>query len=50
MMAWVILCVVLGGLAIWPWLDESRCHPAQAFCDKAPGLFAKLSRGVTHYQ
>ncbi len=50
MMGWVIPLAVLGGLAIWPWLDESRRHPSQAFRDKAPGRFAKLSRGVTHYQ
>ena len=50
MMGWLLAAVVIGGLALWPWLDESRRHPSQAFRDKAPGRFAKLSRGVTHYQ
>lgn len=50
MMGWVLLAVVLGGLALVPWLAESKRYGPEAFRDKAPGRFAKLSLGVTHYQ
>jgi len=50
MMGWIIPIAVLAVLAALPWLDERRRHPAEAFRAKAPGRFAKLSRGVTHYQ
>lgn len=33
-----------------PILAEGRRHGAEAFRAKAPGRFAKLSQGVTHYQ
>lgn len=50
MMGWIIPLLVLGGLASLPWMAESRRHGADAFRDKAPGRFARLSQGVTHYQ
>ncbi|MCF2905838.1 alpha/beta hydrolase [Octadecabacter sp. CECT 8868] len=50
MMGWIIPLVVIGVIAALPWLDESRRHDAEAFRDQAPGRFAKLSQGVTHYQ
>ncbi|MDC1381656.1 alpha/beta hydrolase [Octadecabacter sp.] len=49
-MGWAILLAILGGLASLPWLAESRRSSADAFRKKAPGRFAKLSQGVTHYQ
>lgn len=49
-MGWIIFALVLGGLAVLPYLSESRRHEADAFRAKAPGRFAKLSQGVTHYQ
>ena len=50
MLGWVFPLLVLGGLAMLPWLAESRRHAVDVFRDKAPGRFAKLSQGVTHYQ
>ena len=50
MMGWVFLALIVGGLASIPWLIESRRHGIEAFRDRAPGRFAKLSQGVTHYQ
>lgn len=50
MLDWVLPLLVLGGLAMLPWLAESRRHAVDVFRDKAPGRFAKLSQGVTHYQ
>ncbi len=50
MMGWVFPLLIIGGLAILPWLAESRRHSADEFRAKAPGRFAKLSQGVTHYQ
>jgi pimeloyl-ACP methyl ester carboxylesterase len=50
MLGWVFPLLVLGGLAVLPWLAESRRHAVDVFRDKAPGRFAKLSQGVTHYQ
>ena len=50
MLGWVLPLLVLGGLAMLPWLAESRRHAVDVFRDKAPGRFAKLSQGVTHYQ
>jgi pimeloyl-ACP methyl ester carboxylesterase len=40
----------LGCLVVLPWLAESRRHGPEAFRDQAPGRFAKLSQGVTHFQ
>ena len=50
MVGWVVPLLVLAGLAALPWLAESRRHGPEAFRDKAPGRYAKLSQGVTHYQ
>jgi len=50
MMGWIVPVLVLAGLAAWPVLDERQRAGADAFRDKAPGRFAKLSQGVTHYQ
>jgi pimeloyl-ACP methyl ester carboxylesterase len=50
MLGWVFPLLVLGGLAVLPWLAESRRHAVDVFRDKAPGRFARLSQGVTHYQ
>jgi pimeloyl-ACP methyl ester carboxylesterase len=50
MLDWVLPLLVLGGLAMLPWLAESRRHAVDVFRDKAPGRFAELSQGVTHYQ
>ncbi len=50
MMGWLFPALVFGGLTAWPWLAESRRHGAEAFRNTAPGRFAKLSQGVTHYQ
>ncbi len=50
MLGWVIPLLVLGGLAMMPMLAENRRHDADVFRAKAPGRFAKLSQGVTHYQ
>ncbi|MEN8841042.1 MAG: alpha/beta hydrolase [Octadecabacter sp.] len=50
MLGWVLPLLVIGGLAMLPMFAESRRHGAEAFRAKAPGRFAKLSQGVTHYQ
>lgn len=50
MMGWVVAVLILGGLAAMPWMAERRRHDAEEFRAKAPGRFAKLSQGVTHYQ
>lgn len=50
MMGWIIPLMVLGGLAMVPWLAERGRHEVEAFRERAPGRFAKLSQGVTHYQ
>ena len=49
-MGWVFPWLILAGLAALPWLAESRRHGSDAFRDQAPGRFAKLSQGVTHFQ
>ncbi|KPP86203.1 MAG: putative hydrolases or acyltransferases (alpha/beta hydrolase superfamily) [Rhodobacteraceae bacterium HLUCCA08] len=49
MTLYVILAIVLL-VVIWPYWAESRRVPARAVRDKAPGEFAELSQGVTHYQ
>ncbi len=49
-MGWVIPIVILAVLAALPWLVERRRHGVDVFRDQAPGRFAKLSQGVTHYQ
>lgn len=50
MIGWLIPLCVLAGLAALPWLAERRRRPPEAYRDQAPGQFAKLSQGVTHYQ
>lgn len=50
MMGWLIPLIILAGLAALPWLAESRRHGADAFRATAPGRFAKLTDGATHYQ
>jgi pimeloyl-ACP methyl ester carboxylesterase len=49
-MVWFVIVVVIAVLASLPWLAESRRHGSDVFREKAPGRFAKLSQGVTHYQ
>ena len=41
---------LIAVLALLPVFAERRRHPADAFREQAPGRFAKLSQGVTHYQ
>lgn len=50
MMGWIILLVVLAVIVALPMMAERRRHTPDAFRDHAPGRFAKLSQGVTHYQ
>jgi len=50
MLGWLLPLLVIGGLACLPVLAERRRHGADAFRAKAPGRFARLSQGVTHYQ
>ena len=50
-MIWLGLALVLAGIAIWPFRREWSLKPMDAEARRgAPGLFARLSRGVTHYQ
>lgn len=49
-MGWLVAGLILMGLASVPWLNERRRYDADVFRKKAPGRFAKLSQGVTHYQ
>ena len=50
MMGWVFLVLVLAGFALLPWMAERRRHGAETFRADAPGRFARLTDGVTHYQ
>lgn len=50
MLGWILPFVVLGTLAALPALAERRRHGPAEFHEQAPGRFAKLSQGVTHYQ
>ncbi|MBU2992512.1 alpha/beta hydrolase [Octadecabacter sp. 1_MG-2023] len=50
MMGWIIPLLVIGVVAALPWFAEGQRHSAEAFRAQAPGRFAKLSQGVTHYQ
>jgi len=50
MMGWVFPLLILAALGALPWLAESRRHGPDVFRERAPGRFAKLSQGVTHYQ
>lgn len=49
-MGWIIPLAALAVLAALPYWAEQARHPSDAFRAKAPGRFAKLSQGVTHYQ
>lgn len=49
-MGWFVFVLILASLAALPSMAERRRHGAEAFRKKAPGRFAKLSQGVTHYQ
>lgn len=50
MMGWIIPLLVLAGLAALPWLGERARQSSDAFRAQAPGRFAKLSQGATHFQ
>lgn len=45
-----LLFFAAAGFVSWPYWAEARRVPARAVRDKAPGDFALLSQGVTHYQ
>ncbi|NBD30960.1 MAG: alpha/beta fold hydrolase [Alphaproteobacteria bacterium] len=49
-MGWVILTVLVAVIATLPQQAEARRVPAERMRDAAPGRFARLSHGVTHYQ
>lgn len=49
-MGWVLLTIIVAVIATLPLQKEGRKVPASAMRDTAPGRFAKLSQGVTHYQ
>lgn len=49
-MGWFFIFLAVVVLVSLPWLAESRRYNADEFRQKAPGRFAKLSQGVTHYQ
>ena len=49
-MGWIIPLVLFVVLVALPFLAERGKRPSSAFRAQAPGRFAKLSQGVTHYQ
>lgn len=49
-MGWVLVLLLLVFVATLPWQKEARKVPADHMRDRAPGRFARLSQGVTHYQ
>lgn len=50
-MIWLVLIVAFALVVAWPLLQEHRRRPMDAAARKsAPGQFANLSQGVTHYQ
>ncbi len=50
-MMWILLILALGLAFALPWLIEiSRAPIDKRARDSAPGEFAKLSRGLTHFQ
>lgn len=50
-MIWVVVALGLLGLAIWPFWRESRLKKMDALARaSAPGQFAHLSKGLTHYR
>ena len=50
MMGWIVLLIIVVVIALIPYWQEQARAPSEAFRKKAPGRFAKLSQGVTHYQ
>jgi len=49
-MGWILLTILVAVVATLPQQAEARRIPAARMRDAAPGRFAKLSQGVTHYQ
>jgi len=50
-MIWLGLALVLAGVAIWPFRKERQRNLMDAEARKgAPGQFAQLSQGLTHYR
>lgn len=45
-----MLALLAGAVAVAPFLREALRRPVTAFRDQAPGAFAALSQGVTHYR
>jgi pimeloyl-ACP methyl ester carboxylesterase len=48
-MIWALVALA-GAVAVAPFAREAMRRPVEAFRDRAPGAFAKLSQGVTHYR
>jgi pimeloyl-ACP methyl ester carboxylesterase len=49
-MGWLLLTILAAIVATLPQQAEARRIPAERMRDAAPGRFARLSQGVTHYQ
>jgi pimeloyl-ACP methyl ester carboxylesterase len=50
-MIWTLLIAALAALAIWPFAREAMRKPMNdAVRSNAPGQFAQLSQGITHYR
>lgn len=49
-MGWVLLVLVAAFIATLPMQKEARKVAPEDMRDRAPGRFAKLNQGVTHYQ
>jgi len=49
-LGWLVVIIVVLFVATLPMQREARKMPASAMRDTAPGRFAKLGQGVTHYQ
>jgi pimeloyl-ACP methyl ester carboxylesterase len=50
-MIWTLLIAALAALAIWPFAREAMRKPMNdAVRRNAPGQFAQLSQGITHYR
>jgi pimeloyl-ACP methyl ester carboxylesterase len=49
-MGWLLLTILAAIVATLPQQAEARRLPAERMRDAAPGRFARLSQGVTHYQ
>lgn len=50
MTGWVVLALAICVVAALPWLMERSRKGAESYRAQAPGRFAKLAQGVTHYQ